>query len=173
MKPVKVSSISQDLVGYHLNLLYNVTMGNERIIRKVSEMQLKVNTGPGRPTVIDENAILRLETAFALGCNRKEALMFSGVSKDAYFRLLQRQPEFRDRFDQLRQTPVLMAKRNVAMAIAAGDLAVSKWYLEKRDPEFMPKALQCFSGANSPLNEAEILQRLAKFFPVERRGLAE
>lgn len=148
-------------------------MGDERIIRKVSEMKLKLNTGPGRPTVIDESAVLRLETAFALGCNTKEALVFSGVSKDAYFRLLQRQPEFRDRFEQLRQTPVLMAKRNVAMAIAAGDLAVSKWYLEKKDPAFMPKALQCFSDTNSPLNETEILHKLAKFFPVERRGLAE
>ena len=148
-------------------------MGDERILRKVSEMNLKVNTGPGRPTVIDGNAVLRLETAFALGCNRKEALMFSGVSKDAYFRLLQRQPEYRERFEQLRQTPVLMAKRNVAMAIAAGDLAVSKWYLEKRCPEYSARAQLDVNVTQQPISEEEVLQRLARFIPAERLELHE
>jgi hypothetical protein len=47
-------------------------------------VKLKPNTGPGRPTVVTQNAVLRLETAFALGCNVKEALAFAELSKDAY-----------------------------------------------------------------------------------------
>ena len=100
-------------------------------------VKFKPSTGPGRPTVVTEEAVLKLETAFALGCNVKEALAFAEMSKNVYTRFLQRQPEFRVRFEQIRETPVLQAKRNVAMAIAAGDVAVSRWYLEHRARSFL------------------------------------
>jgi hypothetical protein len=131
-------------------------------------VKLKPNTGPGRPTVVTQNAVLRLETAFALGCNVKVALAFAELSKDAYSRLLQRQPEFRERFERLRETPVLQAKRNVAMAIAAGDVAVSRWYLEKRCPEYSPRAQLDVNVTQQPLSEEEILRRLARFIPDEK-----
>lgn len=125
-------------------------------------IQLKTNKGPGRRTVITDSAILKLETAFALGCNVKEALVFAELSKDSYSRLLQRQPEFRERFKQLREIPVLLAKRNVALAIAAGDVAVSRWYLEKRCKEFTPLAKVNTNASQEPPSEEEIVRRLTK-----------
>lgn len=41
-------------------------------------MKLEINKGPGRPTVVNDDVILKLETAFALGCNIKEAQAFAG-----------------------------------------------------------------------------------------------
>ena len=132
-------------------------------------MKLKPNSGLGRPTVVNEDVILRLETAFALGCNTKEALAFAELSKDAYSRLLQRQPEFRERFKQLRETPVLQAKRNVALAIAAGDVAVSRWYLERRAPEFSPRTnVDVSVHQKQEMTEVEILNKLAKYIDPEK-----
>ena len=131
-------------------------------------VKLNPNSGPGRPTVVTEAAVLKLETAFALGCNVKEALLFAELSKDAYSRLLQRQPEFRERFEQLRETPVLQAKKNIAMAIAAGDIAVSRWLLERRCPEYSARARLDVNVKQKPLSEDEILQKLARFIPTER-----
>lgn len=91
---------------------------------------------PGRPSSINNSVIAKLEIAFSYGCNVREALVIAGVSKDAYYRLLEREPKFRERFKLLQEFPLLMAKRNIAEAIFGGDLQISRWYLEKRDSEF-------------------------------------
>jgi len=38
------------------------------------------------------------------------------------------------------------AKSNITKAIVGGDIPTSKWYLQMKDPEFMPKERHDFTG---------------------------
>ncbi|MBM9536180.1 hypothetical protein [Desulfobulbus alkaliphilus] len=124
-------------------------------------MKALQNRGPGRPTTIDDSVIVKLEIAFSFGVTVKQALEIAGITKDAYYRLLERQPEFRDRFQQLQDRPALMAKRNVIMAIEAGDVAVSRWYLERRCPEFQRRGLSWGSDkVAEDLDDHDVVRQL-------------
>lgn len=112
-------------------------------------MRLIKTPGAGRPMTITDSAITKLELAFSYGCTLRESLELAGISRDAYYRLLERQPEFRHRFEMLQQRMILKARANVAEAIYAGDVATSKWLLEKKDPEFQRR------GATGPALKVE------------------
>ncbi len=94
---------------------------------------------PGRPSTINDRVIMKLEIAFGYGCNVREAIVIAGISKDSYYRLLAKNPEFRDRFKFLQEYPAMAARKNIVDAICAGDLQMSMWYLERRDPDYFKK----------------------------------
>lgn len=111
-------------------------------------MKLIKTPGAGRPMTITDSDITKLELAFSYGCSLRESLELAGISRDAYYRLLERQPEFRHRFEMLQQRMILKARANVAEAVYAGDIATSRWLLEKKDPEFQRRG-----GAGSPVKD--------------------
>ena len=67
----------------------------------------------GRPTVMTPDAIGKLEEAFALDCSDLEACLMANISVDALYDYQLKHPEFTKRKEQLKETPVLLARQTV------------------------------------------------------------
>lgn len=99
-------------------------------------MQVATKTR-GRPTVFSYDVVHKLEQAFAMGCNVEEACIYSGVSRSAYYKKLENDPDFMDRIERCKVYMILKARQVVCTAIENGDAKIAMWYLErKRRDEF-------------------------------------
>ncbi len=102
----------------------------------------------GRPTVMDEVAVAKLEDAFAKGCTVTEACLLTDISRNTYYDYIKINPSFSDRVEVLKEKVTLHARMNLAASIAGGDLTDSKWYLErKKRDEFSLKQETAHSGS--------------------------
>lgn len=105
----------------------------------------------GRPTVMTEAVIGKLEQAFAYDSTIKEACFYAGINPDTYFAYAKEHPEFSERVEALRQRPILAAREEVVKAIKT-DPRNAQWYLErKRKDEFSIK--QEVKADNLNINE--------------------
>ena len=84
----------------------------------------------GRPTVMTPETIGKLEQAFAYGASDKEACFYAGISRDTYYKHIKKEPELADRFEALRNTPVLKARKTIVDALSSPKYA--SWYLERK-----------------------------------------
>jgi len=84
----------------------------------------------GRPTVMTEEVILKLEHAFAIDATVEEACSYASIGRNTFYEYLKKNPDFQDRIDDLRQRPVLKARQTIADALA--DPQHAKWYLERK-----------------------------------------
>lgn len=94
----------------------------------------KKNRG-GRPTVVTAQVVGKLELGFAKGLNKTECCKFAGISRDALYDYIDSHPEFSDRIEVLQSHPSMKAKFNIADRIEKGDVEMSKWYLERKNPD--------------------------------------
>ena len=85
---------------------------------------------------------------------------YAGISRTAYYRFLSKNEPIRDRFKALKGHIKLQARFNIAKAIEAGNLEVSRWYLERRDPLFNQKVE--VEVAEVALDEAEVRRQLQR-----------
>ena len=118
------------------------------------------NNPKGRPSSVTEEAIKRLEEAFMYGFSDNQACVYAGISRTAYYRFLSKNEPIRDRFKALKGHIKLQARFNIAKAIEAGNLEVSRWYLERRDPLFNQKVE--VEVAEVALDEAEVRRQLQR-----------
>lgn len=103
----------------------------------------------GRPTVMTDAVVKKLEEAFALGCSDLEACLFAGISKPTLYAYCEANPSFSDRRAALKTNPVLKARKVVMDAVEDGDVNTAKWLVEKHDG----KAKQAVehSGGETPV----------------------
>lgn len=94
----------------------------------------KKNPG-GRPTVITESVLLKLEQGFMYGFSDREACLYANVSPSALYTYCDKHPEFKERKEQLKDQPKIQAKINVMKSMIGGDVKTSKWYLERKARE--------------------------------------
>jgi len=125
----------------------------------------------GRPPVIDEDKVRKLETAFSYGASNAEAIAFADVAERTFYDYKKANPKFSQRIDQLREKPILQARKVVVDAMQNGDAKTARWYLErKRKDEFSAKQeVENYGNATKPpikiqeepktLEEAEALYR--------------
>ena len=93
----------------------------------------------GRPTVVTPEVISKLEKAFAMGSSVTEACFYADISRQVYYQYINSHPELKDRVKRLQSNPVLRARNVIMTALSEGDVAIAKWYLErKRRIEFGP-----------------------------------
>lgn len=91
----------------------------------------------GRKTVMTPEVLTKLEQAFSIGCPDDEACIYADISRMTLRRYQEKNPEFCERKELLKQKLVLKARTNIAHKIQEGDIEVSKWYAErKRKAEF-------------------------------------
>lgn len=103
----------------------------------------------GRPTVINNEVIAKLESAFSKGHTVLEACLIADISKDAYYNYCKDNPELKERVELLREQPAMHARRNLADSIESGDLGNSRWYLERKNKaEFSTSADINLGGQN-------------------------
>lgn len=94
----------------------------------------------GRPTIFTEAILHKLEEAFAIGATDSEACFYADVSTGAFYNYQDRNPEFLERKNALKERPVLLARQTVVKSMET-DASTAKWYLEKKKAtEFATKA---------------------------------
>lgn len=86
----------------------------------------------GRPTVMTEAIVSKLEEGFAFGLTDRECCLYAGICHQALYDYCNKHPEFTDRKEMLKDQPLLRAKLNITKNINNGDLTDSKWYLERK-----------------------------------------
>lgn len=91
----------------------------------------------GRPPVMTEEVLNKLEEIFALGGTDQEACFFAGISHQTLYNYQKEHPEFIERKEALKELPVLKARRTVVNSLDKPDMALK--YLErKKKKEFSP-----------------------------------
>lgn len=106
----------------------------------------KRNKG-GRPSKMSEEKIKKLEEAFALDCSIGEACFYADISKVTYHNWVNKNPELLNRFDALREKPVLMARQTVVKSLKDNPDMALKYLERKRKAEFSPRIETELSGA--------------------------
>jgi hypothetical protein len=93
----------------------------------------------GRPSVITEDSVRKLEAALAYGLGVNAACYYSGVSRSVYYEHKALDKEFSDKMRMAEEFATLKARQVIINAINEGNIKVSMWYLEhKARAEFAP-----------------------------------
>ena len=121
----------------------------------------------GRPTVMTNDVIAKLELAYTADANNTQACDFAGISEDSLYAYIRKNPDFRDKIECWKQRLKLGAKMNVKNTIADGDKDMSKWYLEKTDNGFNPKQKQELTGKDG--NPIEVQSTVQIYLPDNQR----
>lgn len=91
-----------------------------------------------RPSKQTPESVKKLEEAFAMDATVEEACFYAGISRQAYYEWIKESPELGDRFEALRNNPVLKARKTVVESLNNPDYAFR--YLErKKKDEFAVK----------------------------------
>jgi len=89
----------------------------------------------GRPTVMTDEALAKLEEAFSVGATDKEACFLANVSETSLYRYQEENPEFRERKEALKNMPNYKAKKLIVKKIEEGDEKQANWWLERKGKE--------------------------------------
>lgn len=84
-----------------------------------------------RPTVKTEGNVEKLRYAFSVGATVTEACYYAGIDRKTYYNWKETDPELFHEFEQLRQDPVLKARKVIIDKLNEGDIKTAMWYLEK------------------------------------------
>ena len=88
--------------------------------------------GVGRPPIVDEIVVQKLEQAFSNDLTDLEACLYAGISKGTLYNYQNENPEFLNRKEILKNALSLKAKNVLAKSINEGNEADAKWWLERR-----------------------------------------
>lgn len=84
-----------------------------------------------RPTKKNQSSVDKLRYAFSIGSNVTEACYYAGIDRKTYYNWKEDNQELFHELEQLRQDPVLKARKVIMDKIESGDIKVAMWYLEK------------------------------------------
>lgn len=96
-------------------------------------MSIKKN---GRPTVIDEAVLQKLELAFSLDCTDEEACLFADISPATLYNYQLKNKDFLERKRALTHTPVLKARQTVIARIGESYANAMDYLKRKKKLEF-------------------------------------
>jgi hypothetical protein len=112
----------------------------------------------GRPTVMTESVINKLEEVFAIGGTDKEACFYADISHQTLYDYQEKHPEFVERKEALKQRPVLKARQTVVKALDNPEDA--RWFLSRKmKKEFSER--QELTGADGGKLTIEISKEIA------------
>ena len=87
-----------------------------------------------RTNKLTPDTIKKLEEAAGARLSDKSSCSYAGISRDTFYRWLKQVPGLADRLDDLKENPIIRAKRRIVSQID-NDTNVAFRYLEKEDPE--------------------------------------
>lgn len=90
----------------------------------------------GRPTVMTDVVIGKLEEAYALGCTDGEACFYAGIAASTLYDYQIINPEFVERKESLKQRPIFVARKSVVDSLATDSDLAMKFLERKRKDEF-------------------------------------
>jgi len=85
---------------------------------------------------LDENTVRKLEEAFAIDASVSEACFFANISRDTYYRWVKENQELSDRFEALRNKPILKARKAVVDKLDESYQNAMDYLKRKRKKEF-------------------------------------
>ena len=117
----------------------------------------------GRPTVLDNKTVKKLQTAFEIGANVVEACSYAKITRQTFYNNLNTSPAFFDKMQEAFYSPKLKALKVVMSAINKGDLKTAQWFLEKKYSKdfketYTFESNQAFEKENTITVLKEILQ---------------
>lgn len=86
----------------------------------------------GRSTKMTEDCLAKLDHAFSIGASDTEACLYANIDPATMYRYQEKNPKFRERKEQLKETPILQARKVVVDAIKNKDTDTAKWLLERK-----------------------------------------
>jgi hypothetical protein len=89
----------------------------------------------GRPTIMTDDIVAKLEMGFMKGLNVTECCHYAKISRNCFYEYLEKNPGFKDRMEELKSNPSTKAKLNIVEAIESGDTDLAKWWLERRNKD--------------------------------------
>jgi len=106
----------------------------------------------GRPTVMTEETVNKLEEIFALGGSDREACFYANISKQTLYDYQEKHPEFIDRKEALKETPILKARREVVKGLSNYQNAMD-FLKRKRKKEFSERIENDITSGDEKLNQ--------------------
>jgi len=86
----------------------------------------------GRPTVMTEATVQKLEQALREGFSVDMTCHLSGISRSTYYAHIDRDAAFSHKMELAQDWVTQRAKQVVAQAIDSGDLKAAQWWLERK-----------------------------------------
>ena len=99
----------------------------------------------GRPTVMTDEVIRKLEVAFVAGCSDLEACCYADIGKSTLYDYCENNPSFSERKETLKNQPTLKAKLIIDEALTTGDLNTAHRVIDRKEGS---KVKQEITGSN-------------------------
>ena len=95
----------------------------------------------GRPTVMTDLVLKKLEEAFAWGCSDKEACIYADISEKTLYNYQDKNEDFLQRKELLKERPVLLARKTVVENLEKNPNLALKFLERKAPKEFNGRAI--------------------------------
>ena len=90
----------------------------------------------GRPTIVTEEVVRKLESILQLGVNDTTACQYAKISRDTFYDHLKNDPHFSDRIQSAKDLVTIAAGQVVTNDIVQNrDVTSAKWWLERKTPD--------------------------------------
>jgi hypothetical protein len=77
--------------------------------------------------------VQKLEKAFLMGCTDMEACLYADISKTALYAYIEKNPEFHDRKEVLKQNPVMKARQVILGALKEDDVNTANKVIDRKE----------------------------------------
>lgn len=95
----------------------------------------------GRPSKMTDEAVKKLEEVFAIDGTIEEACYYADISRQTYYDWIKENPELVDKFERLRERPVLKARTTVVNSLGNPEHAF-RYLSKKKRNEFADRIEQ-------------------------------
>ena len=92
-----------------------------------------------RPTKRSAELVGKLEYAFSLGCNVTEACLYADIDRSTYYEWCKEDDKLSNRMEELRETPILIARDSVIKGIKTDPDLALKFLERRKKDEFSTK----------------------------------
>ena len=86
----------------------------------------------GRPPKITKAVLEKLDNAFSLGHSDEEACLVAQIDPQTLYNYCKKHPNYSSKKELLKNSPKIVARRNIVKDLNDGDVKTSKWYLERK-----------------------------------------
>ena len=86
-----------------------------------------------RPTVMTDDVLSKLETAFSMGCTDVEACNYANIGTATLYRFQEDNEEFRDRKEVLKSNPFMLARSVLIDALRDGDVNTAHKMIDRKE----------------------------------------
>ena len=111
----------------------------------------------GRPTVMTEEVLQKLEEAYTMDFNDREACFHAGIAISTFHHHKEKNQEFCNKVEVWKNDIKRRSKKLLHLAINSGDVSTAKWWLEKKAPEEYSNRVEHTGANGQPLLPPKII----------------